>query len=1577
MTSKLNQWLPNPTVVTDPSNWAIWIWSHARVGTFQSKHCKRVIPGITAKDSYVFLLNWLERFPQYKIRDLFITGESYAGHYVTQLASYILSRNKGTNQTIINLKGIAIGNAWIDDDICTKGLFVYLWTHALNSDETNEGINKYCDFASENLVTKMGGVGNTEDQCDKYQNQGLMEMGDIDLYGIYAPICNPSAIKPGSNGNVLNFYPCSGIHVESYLNLAEVQAALHAKATKCDVGWTDSPSYTLPQIRELALAKVIRVWIYSGDTDGRVPVTSSRFAIKTLQLPVETAWQPWYSASEFGELDTRFQATSLQEYYQSVAEAASEVTWISSLLGELGVKNRIPSVIWCDNTSVVALSTNPVYHAQSKHVDMEVHFVREKVEAKQLQVNYVPACNQVADGLTKSLTKGAFEACVVELIWLCELTTCFCFRCLTRVLTMSVDQLASSMEGVLLTVRSHRLERLLTGSMTAPSQTVDSAFAPWLLSTISPQLLPQFVGAETSSAVWSTVLQFFSNRSTTAVISLHYKLQSLKKGDESMRVYLTRVKEVCDALASYGSAVSQAVHVASILKGLPREYQPFVAVITTMRFCDPLESLPMSAHMVQGQVSSKTVDPSDRNTVSSQMYSRGRSTGRGRVRSRSQCQLCGKNGHLIDQCWHRFDEDFPGVTTNSNNYSKAESGNAYYAAKDNSYDCNTSKKSGAHQLKSQVAREHWVVDSGATHHLARDNNVFLEFHAHECCVRDEKTGSILLRGKEDGGLYSFVVSSTPEDNSKAENYSTQLSTAVYDLWHHRLGYPSHDSLLKLVFTDLWGPSHVASTGYKYYVTFVDACTRHSWLYLLKDKAQAISAFEMFQQMVKNGVVECKHRHVIELALVLLAQASMLVKFWAYAVVTVVHLINRLPTRVLHGASLFEKLFHQKPAYEQLRVFGCLCFPHLRPYLKHILDFRSKPCTFLGYSTPHKGFQCLADDGRIYITRHVVFDESQFPFAKKCAQLPAATSTTNKPSGSIEIVTDVSRLQGERCTTGSQHNLLDNANDDSSSLPVASSGHRVETADNVSSAEQQLSSDFSVTGQNTSNTEQVEVVSTYDETQELNTTEEGAENLSDAQVNSHPMMTKSKCGIFRPKVFTSNAVSEVPNNVYEALNNSSWREAVQAERPDGTVERHKARLVAKGYSQVPGCDFKETYSPVVKFATLNTVLSIVVTRNWPLRQIDVNNAFLNGDLTEDVFMQQPPRFEEYAADGSLMMGFSESRADVSLFVKNNGGCFTYILVYVDDIILTGGSSHVIDEVVRTLNLQFSLKDLGELSYFLGIEVTRKNESLVLSQRKYIIELLEKTNLLGATPTATPMIGAPKLTQDAGELLTNAREYRSIVGALLYVCYTRPDVAFSVNKTAQYMHAPRELHMAAVKRILRYLAGTLDYGLTFTGASNALDVTAFADADWGGNLDDRRSISGHVVYVGACPVVWCSRKQKTVSRSTIEAEYRSVAKAASEVTWINSLLGELGVKNRIPSVIWCDNTSVVALSTNPMYHAQSKHVDMDVHFVREKVEAKQLQVNYVPACNQVEDGLTKSLTKGAFEVFRDQLCVLPYR
>lgn len=244
----------------------------------------------TARDSYTFLINWLERFPQYKTRDFFITGESYAGHYVPQLAYTILSNNKITNQTVINLKGIAIGNAWIDDNTSNQGIFDYFWAHALNSDETNADINKYCDYIT----------GNYSDKCQQYQNQGWNEVGGIDIYNIYAPICHDSATKPSS---VKGYDPCSDNYVNTYLNTPGVQKALHTINTtwsSCSgFGWTDSPTSILPTIKQL-IASGIRLWIYSGDIDGRVPITSSRYSVNTLKLPVETAWQPWYSNNEVG-----------------------------------------------------------------------------------------------------------------------------------------------------------------------------------------------------------------------------------------------------------------------------------------------------------------------------------------------------------------------------------------------------------------------------------------------------------------------------------------------------------------------------------------------------------------------------------------------------------------------------------------------------------------------------------------------------------------------------------------------------------------------------------------------------------------------------------------------------------------------------------------------------------------------------------------------------------------------------------------------------------------------------------------------------------------------------------------------------------------------------------------------------------------------------------------------------------------------------------------------------------------------------------------------------------------------------
>ncbi|KAE8697713.1 hypothetical protein F3Y22_tig00110610pilonHSYRG00140 [Hibiscus syriacus] len=1349
-------------------------------------------------------------------------------------------------------------------------------------------------------------------------------------------------------------------------------------------------------------------------------------------------------------------------------------------------------------------------------------------------------------------------------------------------------------QQILLTVRSHRLERLLTGALMPPPETVldangevsvneafedfvaqDSALASWLLSTISSHLLPQFVGAESAAVIWNMVLQLFANKSTTAAMSLHCKLQSLKKGNDNMRVYLTRVKEICDALASCGCAVSHVGHVANILKGLPREYQPFMAVITTMKdtlslddlytvlldaeaqlagFDDQLESLPMSAHLAHREVVCDSYDRDRHESKSVRSSSASRAGGRGRGRHRIQCQLCGKLGHLVDRCWHRYDEDFTCVTSDSRS-NKGQSATVHYTIEPSNPSCmvykGCSQAAGQSQanINSNSGEQHWVVDSGATHHLtpdatkvlsptefrgpgkltvgngvsldirsigssvlpstssralllndllhvssitknllsvsklARDNTIYIEFHAATCYVRDESTKEVLLRGRMDGGLYTFALDDQSKDISGASANLVAADSSLSELWHRRLGHPAsfafnkvakelgvkldseinkncmacfmgkshklpftqsntqYSAPFELVFSDLWGPPYVVSNGFRYYISFVDAFTRHTWLYLLKDKSQALLAFQLFQQLVKNqfgvtikavqsdwggeyrsissvlsksgivhrvtcphtseqnGVAERKHRHIVELGLVLLAQASLPMKYWSYAMVTAAHLINRLPTKVLDGITPFEKLYKKMPDYSSLKVFGCQCFPHLRPFQNHTLSFRSQSCTNLGFSPQHKGFQCLADDGRVYISRHVVFNEEVFPFAGKDSNLSITPSNMFR-SQAIPITGDLRKWQHGTSSIAGEGIVHEGVIDEVMCQPHFAAALPVD----IDSPNE--SPDAVETGLPDESSDVAEVSDEHDIESgsmptDLRVSTRQPEHASTSSVqsthNSHSMLTRSKCGVFKPKTYSSYFEAEIPSTVQEAMQSAHWKEAVQSEydallknntwslvklpagripvgckwlfklkrNPDGSVNRYKARLIAKGYSQVTSYDFTDMFSPVLKFSTFNVVLALAVSNDWELRHVDVNNAFLNGDLDDVVFMEQPPGFEQVADDGTplvcklqralyglrqaprnwhaklranlVQIGFVASRADPSLFISRRDDGDIYVLVYVDDIVITGQSSNSIQDVVQLLSARFSLKDLGSLKFFLGIEVLRSRSSIVLCQKKFVLELLTKTVMKGAAACSTPMILASKLSADEGKLLTDATEYRSIVGSLLYMCHTRPDLIYSVGRVAQFMHAPREAHMVAVKRILRYLAGTIDYGLLFALGDVGLTISAFADADWGANIDDRRSVSGYGVFVGSCLVTWSSKKQKTVSRSTMEAEYKCVVDTAAEVTW-------------------------------------SKHIDLDVHFVREKVASGQMRVNYIPAPHQLADGFTKPLSKAAFEDFRSKVGVV---
>jgi histone deacetylase 1/2 len=236
----------------------------------------------------------------------------------------------------------------------------------------------------------------------------------------------------------------------------------------------------------------------------------------------------------------------------------------------------------------------------------------------------------------------------------------------------------------------------------------------------------------------------------------------------------------------------------------------------------------------------------------------------------------------------------------------------------------------------------------------------------------------------------------------------------------------------------------------------------------------------------------------------------------------------------------------------------------------------------------------------------------------------------------------------------------------------------------------------------------------------------------------------------------------------------------------------------------------------------------------------------------------------------------------------------------------------------------------------------------------------------------LVGSEKLSKIAGDLLSDedATRYKSIVGALQYLTITRPDLAFAVNKVCQYLHSPTTEHWTAVKRILRYVRGTSNVGLKIM-KSPSLMLSAFSDADWAGDVDDRRSTGGFAIFCGPNLISWSARKQATSSRSSTEAEYKSLANAAAEVVWMEALLNELGIRLRYPPRLWCDNIGATYLSANPVFHARAKHIEIDFHFVRERVIKKQLEVRFISTKDQIADGFTEALGVRLFTQFRSNL------
>ncbi|KAJ9672576.1 hypothetical protein PVL29_025979 [Vitis rotundifolia] len=851
--------------------------------------------------------------------------------------------------------------------------------------------------------------------------------------------------------------------------------------------------------------------------------------------------------------------------------------------------------------------------------------------------------------------------------------------------------------------------------------------------------------------------------------------------------------------------------------------------------------------------------------------------------------------------------------------------------------------------------------------------------------------------------------------------------------HTRVSFPKRlnnraKSPFELVHTDVWGPCRTASTlGFQYFVTFIDDYSRCTWLFLMKNRAELFSIFQKFYAEIQtqfnisirvlrsdnareyfsapftsfmshhgilhqsscahtpqqNGVAERKNRHLVETARTILLHSNVPFRFWGDAVLTACYLINRMPSSILHDQIPHSLLFPDQPLYFlPPRVFGCTCFVHILTPGQDKLSAKAMKCLFVGYSRLQKGYRCYSlETHRYFISADVTFFEDSPFFSTTSESLPISEVLP------IPIVSPPDAMPPRPLQVYHRRPRVvaplpfAEAPADSLPIPSASPAPTLPSPNDLPIA-----------------------------------VRKGIRSTR----NPHPIYNfLSYHRLSSPYSAFVSAISSVslPKSTHEALSHPGWRQAMVDEMaalhsndtwdlvvlpsgkstvgcrwvyavkvgPDGQVDRLKARLVAKGYTQVYGSDYGDTFSPVAKIASVRLLLSMAAMCSWPLYQLDIKNAFLHGDLAEEVYMEQPPGFVAQGESGLVCrlrrslyglkqsprawfgrfssvvqeFGMLRSTADHSVFYHHNslGQCI-YLVVYVDDIVITGSDQDGIQKLKQHLFTHFQTKDLGKLKYFLGIEIAQSSSGVVLSQRKYALDILEETGMLDCKPVDTPMDPNVKLVPGQGEPLGDPGRYRRLVGKLNYLTITRPDISFPVSVVSQFLQSPCDSHWDAVIRILRYIKSTPGQGVLYENRGHT-QVVGYTDADWAGSPTDRRSTSGYCVFIGGNLISWKSKKQDVVARSSAEAEYRAMALATCELIWLRHLLRELRFGKDEQMKLICDNQAALHIASNPVFHERTKHIEVDCHFIREKIASGCVATSFVNSNDQLADIFTKSL------------------
>lgn len=842
----------------------------------------------------------------------------------------------------------------------------------------------------------------------------------------------------------------------------------------------------------------------------------------------------------------------------------------------------------------------------------------------------------------------------------------------------------------------------------------------------------------------------------------------------------------------------------------------------------------------------------------------------------------------------------------------------------------------------------------------------------------------------------------------------------------RLPFPKSESkskaVLDLIHSDLCGQMEVVTpSGNRYILTLIDDFSRFCVIYLLERKSQADEKIREFVQLARtqfgktprvlrtdgggeyssesfksflrnegillqqtapyspqqNGKAERMNRSLIEMTRCLLRDADMDKRYWGEAVHTANYLLNRLPCSAT-GKTPYELWYGERPDYKHLRIFGSTAYVHVPKEKRKKLDQKSHRMIFVGYADGRKAYRFLdPETDAVTISRDAKFVED-FSKAETIREvIPAIASPEGRkavPEGnSVEF--DVDRVPVVEAEEEATDDELDRENGDDADFS------EFDTADE---------SDFHG----------------FPEEEYLRRSQRTTRGKAPArlieEVNSVRIQEESEPKTFREAMSCSKKdqwkiameeelASHRDLKTWELVDppqgkkvlGSRWVFKIKR-NASGEPVKYKARLVAQGCGQRSGVDFEEVYAPVATQATFRTLLAVASYKKMVLKHIDIKTAYLNGSLTEEVYMRQPPGFSKPDSEGKVCrllksvyglrqsarcwnmrmnevlkeMGFTPSSADPCLYVRDVDGKQVYIVVYVDDVVIGSDDEEEVDRVHDEIGKHFETTGLGELKYFLGLEVDRCGGNYSVCLSGYIQRVAEQFGLGDCKSSRTPMDEAYARGDLHGQLLPDNADYRSLVGALLYISvHARPDIAVATAILARKVSQPTDADWTAAKRVVRYLRGSADWKLRFSGS--APELLGYCDADWSGDHRTRKSTSGFVFTVGGTAVAWRSKQQNLVALSSMESEYIALCEATQEVLWLRRLLADLGFKPTGPTVLHEDNQSCIAFVRSERVGKRSKHIETKEMFVRSLCEKGDIKLQYLCSEEMIADALTKPL------------------